>query len=136
MACRRPVTDILHDEFGGRVRQVLYNRDAMDLQRAMEFILEQEAKLHDQMQALTEKMDGLTDRMLEVEERHDREMADVRAELRRAVRLSVQEHRNERARRQELDKKITQLAAAQVITEEKLQRLIDTLNQPRNGHHQ
>jgi chromosome segregation ATPase len=116
---------------------------SMDLQRAMEFVLEQEAKLHIQMQALTEKMDGLTERMLELEERHDREMADgraataeLRAELRRAVRLSVQEHRNERARRQELDQKITQLAAAQVITEEKLQRLIDTLNQPRNGHKQ
>ena len=79
----------------------------MDIQKAMEFILEQEAKLNVQMQALTEKMDRLTERTVEVDERHDREMADVRAELRRTVRLTVQERRNQRARRQELNQKIT-----------------------------
>jgi hypothetical protein len=64
-------------------------------------------------------------RAAEAEERHDREMEAIRAELRRATRLSIQEAQAERRKRRELDEKITQLAAAQLITEEKLQRLIE-----------
>jgi hypothetical protein len=71
---------------------------------------------------------------------HDREMAEIRQAqqqlvkdvgqvLRRAIRDGIREARNERARRQrasaEIDDRITKLAAAQLITEEKLQRLIE-----------
>jgi hypothetical protein len=42
------------------------------------------------------------ERLLEMAERHDREMAEIRRELGRAVRLSIQETRNERKRRQEM----------------------------------
>ena len=75
------------------------------------------------------------ERQSAAEERHDREMEDIRREgrafrgdLRRAVALGVREARNERRRRQELDDKITQLAAAQLITEEKLQHLSGTVD--------
>ena len=75
------------------------------------------------------------------EERHDREMEDIRrearamrADLRRAFSMGVREARNARKRGQELDKKITQLAAAQLVTEEKLQRLIDSQGRGGNGH--
>lgn len=82
-------------------------------------------------------------RIKAAEERHDKEMAAIRADLRRAVRLSVIEARQERAKRRELaahtialrkelaehtkelDLKITQLAAAQLVTEEKLQRFLE-----------
>jgi hypothetical protein len=54
-------------------------------------------------------------------EQHDRMIADMDRMLRRAIRDSVREARNERVKRRELDHKITQLAAAQLITEEKMQ---------------
>ena len=55
--------------------------------------------------------------------RHDREIAEIRATLRRAIRLSVEEQRRERVRRQELDGKITQLASAQLLNEEATRNL-------------
>jgi len=76
---------------------------------------------------------------LAAEERHDREMGEIRAQLGRAVRLSVEEARRERVRRQEgderLDGYITKLAAAQLETEQKLQSLIDALRSGGNGGH-
>ena len=42
------------------------------------------------------------ERLLELAEQHDREIAEIRRELGRAVRLSIQETRNERKRRQEM----------------------------------
>ena len=66
-----------------------------------------------------------------------RQQAKTEATLRRAIRLAVQEARNERKRRQsftsEFDQKMTQLAAAQLITEEKLQQFIDSLKRGGNG---
>jgi hypothetical protein len=44
----------------------------------------------------------LDERLLEFAEQHDREIAEIRRELGRAVRLSIQETRNERKRRQEM----------------------------------
>jgi len=58
----------------------------------------------------------------------------VSERLNQAVRLGVREARNERSKRRELDDKLTQLAAAQVVTEEKLQGLIDALKRSGNGH--
>jgi hypothetical protein len=54
-------------------------------------------------------------------EQHDRMIADMDHMLRRAIRDSVREARTERRKRRELDDKITQLAAAQLVTEEKMQ---------------
>ena len=90
----------------------------MDVQKTMEFIQEQLAQ--------TTVLQARTDRRLD-----------------RAIRLGVQEARHERKRRNEMDEilarrasaadeKITQLAAAQLVTEEKLQRLIDERRGP-NG---
>jgi hypothetical protein len=71
-------------------------------------------------------------------QQHDREMQQIRELLRLAKREAVQEARHERKRRREMgeqwDQKITQLAAAQVVTEEKLQGLIETMRQSNNGH--
>ena len=65
---------------------------------------------------------------------HERIMRRIDARLDRAVRLAVREARAERARRALLDEKMTQLAAAQVVTEEKLQGLIEALKRGGNGH--
>jgi hypothetical protein len=57
--------------------------------------------------------------------------------LRRAITLSVREARAERKRRAmavaQIDDQITKLAAAQLITEEKLQRFLEGLR-GKNGH--
>jgi hypothetical protein len=86
---------------------------------------------------------------------HDFMMAKIDARLDRAIRLSVQDARAQRKRNQEFDEKITQLAAAQLVTEEKmqvtekmmqvtekmmqateqkLQRFLDSLQRGTNGH--
>ena len=71
------------------------------------------------------------------ENRHDREVAEIRAELRRGVRLSIEDARRERVRRQEADERldgyITKLAAAQLETDHSLQSLIDALRPGGNG---
>lgn len=90
----------------------------MDVEKTMDFILEQLA----QVVALQARTDTRLDRMAEQQARTDRR-------LDRAIGLAVREARAERKRRQELfrefDEKITQLATAQLITEDKLQRFID-----------
>src|SRR5215475_10350463 len=126
----------------------------MDVEKTIEFLLEHQARFEVRMAELTAKMaetsakmddwserfNDRMDSMLEyhigVEERHDREMAEIRAasaemraELRRAVRASIEEHRRERVRRKTLDAKmdakLDKLAAS-------VQQLTDNWNK-RNG---
>jgi hypothetical protein len=117
----------------------------MDVEKTMEFLLEQQAQFQARMEASQARMDAsqarmdasdarfearmnqMAERQLQAEERADREIAAIRAELRRGIRLSIEEQRRERQRRQEL-------ADIQKVTEQKLQALIDSLKQPRNGH--
>ena len=91
--------------------------------------------------AAEERRIAAEERLIAAEERHDLEMLEIRREaramrsdLRRAFALGVQEARNERRRSAALDEKITQLAAAQLITEEKLQAFIDSLRRGANGN--
>jgi hypothetical protein len=86
----------------------------VDIERTMEFILEQAAATEATMARLAARVD-----------RHDEEMKAIRNTLRRAVRMAVEEQRRERVRRRELDEKITQLAAAQLLAEEQTARLRD-----------
>ena len=96
----------------------------MDVEKTIEFILAQQARNEAHLGAM--------------DERHDREMHQIREERRRAVRRAVQDARNEQKRRHEMaeqwDQKITQLSAAQLVTEEKLQGLIETMRRSNNGH--
>jgi DNA-binding GntR family transcriptional regulator len=55
---------------------------------------------------------------------HERTINRVDARVTRFLRLGVKEARNQRRRIQVIDKKITQLAAAQLITEENLQQFL------------
>jgi hypothetical protein len=58
---------------------------------------------------------------------HDREISRIDARLSRFVKLGIMETRRHGARMQVLDEKITQLAAAQLITEDRLQRFISSI---------
>ncbi|MGO4881718.1 MAG: hypothetical protein ACLP59_12955 [Bryobacteraceae bacterium] len=93
--------------------------------------------------AADERARAADERARAAEERHNREMEDIRrleratrSDLRRAFAMGVREARNARRRRQELDEKITQLAAAQLVTEEKLQLFIESLRRGTNGRSQ
>jgi hypothetical protein len=134
----------------------------MDIERAIEFILDQQAKAaeahrrleeqlaeaqarYEERQAKAEERQAKAEeRQAKAEElqvnasaRHDREMDRIDSMLRRAVRLGIQEARAERKKRQEMDRrwdeKMTQLAAAQLITEEKLQNFIASQGRSTNG---
>ena len=65
--------------------------------------------------------------------RHDREMRQIRDNLRRWTVLGVKEARSQRKRVREIDESITRLAAAQLVTEEKLQQFISSLKRGPNG---
>jgi hypothetical protein len=97
----------------------------------MEFFVEQQARFD-------QSMARLTSYQIDADARHTKEMADLRADLRRATHMAVEEFRRERLRRLEMYQELTaaqreltaaqrELSAAQKVTEEKLQRLIDSL---------
>jgi AMMECR1 domain-containing protein len=90
----------------------------VDIERTMEFILEQAAATEAHLAELSASVG-----------RHEKDMEAIRSILRRAIRAAVEEQRRERVRRQELearfDEKITQLAAAQLLAEEQTTRLRD-----------
>jgi len=97
----------------------------MDVEKAMEFILEQTA----QMNARQAQWEAQAQAHLA---KHDGDIAKINEILRRAVRLAVQEARAERKRRREaderLDLKMDQLASSQLLTEEKLRMLGDKID--------
>jgi hypothetical protein len=105
----------------------------MDIEPAIEFILEREA-------STAAKLEELAERQLQAE----KNIAALNTVLRRAIRLSVEEQRRERERRQqmfrEFDDKITKLAAAQLQAEEETRQLkasvqafIDSMRRGGNG---
>lgn len=107
----------------------------MDVEKTMEFILDQQAHV----MVLQAKADETVDR--------------IGRRLDRAVKLAVREARNERNRRQELDakvaaaeadrkkaeealdEKLSQLAAAQLVTEEKWKSFMEFMRRGGNGSH-
>ena len=120
--------------------------NVMDIERTMEFIVEQLAR----SEAAHAKWEARVNQ-------HDKEIEAIRRNLSRAVKFGILEARNERKRRQEMDARfderatrrrpidhrrktaggghqIALLAAAQLITEEKLQALIDSRRKDTNGH--
>ena len=64
----------------------------------------------------------------------DQRFAAMERNLRRVFALGVREARRERRWRREIDENITRLSAAQLVTEEKFQGLLDALRRGENGH--
>ena len=67
-------------------------------------------------------------RLRESQEKTEASQQKTELALRRAIRLGVQDGLRQRKRNAEFEEKMTQLAAAQVITEEKLGRLEDQIS--------
>jgi hypothetical protein len=121
----------------------------MDLERAMEFLLEQQAAFQARFDARAEEQQARADAQ---QARFDAQMAAITAKqdrvsdlqgkteaaLRRAIRLSVVEHRRERVRRREADEtlnqKMAELSAESALTQRSLRAFMDSLKQPHNGH--
>ena len=82
----------------------------MDVERTIEFILEQQARTEANLALVSE------------------DLRRIDARLDRAVRMGVHEARAERRKRRELDEHLTRLAAAQLVTEEKVQKLSDKID--------
>src|SRR3954468_3129879 len=120
----------------------------MDIERAMEFLLEQQAasqaRFDAQMADSKERFDA---QMAESKARFDVEIAQInrtlaetaeigrrtRAYLDRAVRAAVKEARAERERRREGDEK---LAASHAALEASMKAYFDSLKNRTNGHDQ
>lgn len=105
----------------------------MDVEKTIAFLLEHQASFAVRMDQLTENLNRLAE-----------EGTKTRADLRRAVRLGVQNARAERARCRELggyvsemDKRFAsrmeELRAAQLKTEQMLQAFIQSMRRPTNG---
>jgi hypothetical protein len=117
----------------------------VDVEKTIGFILAQQARNEAHLAAMDERHDRAMPEQNDfiqqqnvASQRHDREMQQIREQLRRAVRLAVQDARHDRKRRREMaeqwDQKITQLSAAQLVTEEKLQGLLEAMRRSNNGH--
>jgi hypothetical protein len=97
----------------------------VDVEKTMEFILEQQAQAAVQIAAMRIQHEADIARL-------DLEVERERLRLKRAIRLAVQEARAERKRRREADErfdlKMYQIAAAHLLNEEKLRRLEDKID--------
>jgi predicted nuclease with TOPRIM domain len=121
----------------------------MDLERAIEFLLDQQAASQARFDAQQARME---ERAQEQQARFDAQMTSVTAKqdrvselqakteatLRRAIRLSVEEHRRERVRRQKgdevLSQKLAELSTETALTQHAVREFINSLKQPHNGH--
>ena len=99
----------------------------MNIDERLERLTERHEALTQSVELLGVHVRELSASVETLSEKQDRETTSIRHTLRRAVHLAVTEARNERRRRQVLDEYITKLAAAQLVTEEKMQVLEDKL---------
>jgi hypothetical protein len=100
-------------------------------------------RLDERIGALTQSLElqislqaDISERHDEAIARHDREMAEIRRELGRAVRLSLQEARHERRQRQDLAKRQQEMADAADKRHQELEALLKAfLERSGNGRH-
>ena|SRR5579859_1871645 len=103
----------------------------------IERLIEQSERANKQAHARSEQAQARSE---QAHARHEREIAAIREigrktreDLRRWAALGVREARSQRKRYQEIDMYLTRLAAAQLITEEKLANLIASRGSGGNG---
>jgi hypothetical protein len=103
----------------------------------IERLIEQSERANKEAHARSERAHARSE---QAHARHVREMAEIREigrktrdDLRRWAALGVKEARSQRKRHREIDLYITRLAAAQLVTEEKLTNFIASLGSSRNG---
>src|SRR5689334_2539169 len=84
----------------------------MDLERAMEFLLEQQAVQQARFDAQMAVVSANLAEVSEKQKENDTQIARTNATLSRAIRLSVEEHRRERVRRREMQARADERTAA------------------------
>jgi hypothetical protein len=95
------------------------------------------AKSDERFVAMEQRFAASDERFAAMEQRFaasDERFVAMERNLRRVFALGVREARRERRLRRELDENITRLSAAQLVTEEKFQGLLDALRRGENGH--
>ncbi len=95
----------------------------MDIERTMEFILQQQAKAEAEMAAMRQQQAEMLKRQAKAEAKAERQMAAIRKLIQVGMRMIV--------KNEEL---IKEVASAQKVTETKLQGLIDAWRRNGNGH--
>ena len=110
----------------------------MDVERTIEFILQQQAKAEvraERQEARAERhearMERLEARAALAEAKAERQMTAIRKLIQTGMRMIVKNEELIKATPAEL----RELSAAQRVTETKLQGLIDSLRRSRNGSH-
>ena len=99
----------------------------------MEFLLQQQANFEAREAAASARFNAEIARINEIIAETQEIGRQTRLELRRAVRLAVQEARAERKRRKEGDEK---LAASHAALEASMKAYFDSLKRGQNGHDQ
>src|SRR5438874_1054225 len=106
----------------------------MDVEKTIEFLLEQQARFDARMELLLEqqaRFDGRIESLSGIVTEMAGGITNGQHQLRRAIKLGVEEARRERAQRRALEQKVDtrfgELATAQLATERSLQRLIHSL---------
>jgi hypothetical protein len=107
----------------------------MDVEKTIEFLLEQQAAYQARFEADSIEF---RERLRASEERFNRQDERLGRRLERAARLSIEEHRRERVRRQALDAawnaKFAELTEAQAKTQKSLDQFIESMKRGGNGH--
>ena len=107
----------------------------MDVERTIEFILQQQAKAEFKAEARAERYEA---KAALAEAKAERQMAAIRKLIQTGMRMIVKNEdlmKATQAKLRELAGAHKELAAAQKVTETKLQGLIDALRRGRNGSH-
>ena len=102
----------------------------MHVERTIEFILKQQAKAEAEMAAMRERHAEMQERQAEMQARQAKAEAKAEQQM-TAIRKIIQTGMRLMVRNEEL---IKELAAAQKVTEVKLQGLIDSMRRGRNGN--
>ena len=100
----------------------------MDVERTIEFILQQQAKAESKAEARAERYEA---KAAIAEAKAERQMAAIRKLIQTGMRMIVKNEELVKATQAEL----RELAAAQKVTVTKLQGLIDAIRRGRNGSH-
>jgi len=102
----------------------------MDVEKTMEFILQQQAKTDAQIAIVAERQAKAEDRQAKA----DKQIAAILKLIQTGMRMIVKQGESIKQLRVELSQSHKELADAQKVTEVKLQGLIDALRRGGNGH--
>jgi hypothetical protein len=103
----------------------------MDVERTIEFILQQQAKAEPRQAQAEARQAQAEARQAQAEAKAERQMTAIRKLIQTGMRMIVKNEELVKATQAEL----RELTAAQKVTETKLQGLIEALRRGRNGSH-